>query len=628
VVVLAQELIYPHTESDLRKFQDELYAIAKKALASGENPRIKHLLEPIKSVSNIMTAIHKIKGNKGSRTPGSDGEIMQKHILEVGYDVVIQRVQKLLDDYKPKPVRRKMIEKLGKKEKRPLGIPTIIDRVVQQCVKQIIEPILEAQFFNHSYGFRPMREAKHAIARTTHMTQSTGYKWVIEGDISKFFDEVNHSILVKKLWNMGIRDQRVLMIIKKMLKAGIMNEIHKNEIGTPQGGIISPLLANAYLHKLDEWIVREWEQKRTKREYSERGNKLKSLQRTNLKPAYFVRYADDWVLITNTKANAEKWKRRISKYLGTNLKLRLSDEKTLITNMKQKGIKFLGFEMKLIPDKKARKKVISRIKPDESKLKLKLKKLYKEAFKLRYSTSTEWLINDILNYNSMVRGIINYYQTATWVNIVMNKYNYNLDRKVYFSLEKSRRLSVEWFPANEVDNLHSVHKNYTTKIPTIKYKGLKIGVTSLLFCKWDMAYNKRQEETPYTFKGRQLYDKRTKTKNPLARADGILSKQYARYIAKGMTEPIYNFEFVLNRAYALNRDKCKCNVCGEVLNSENLETHHKRPYLPLDKINKVDNLISLCMRCHNLIHSELDINLGTKETKKILLYREKLRPLT
>ncbi len=223
----------------------------------GVKPRIKHLLEPIKSPTNIMTAIHKIKGNKGSRTPGSDGEIMQKHILEVGYEAVIQRVQSHLDDYKPKPVRRKMIDKPGKSEKRPLGIPTIIDRVVQQCVKQIIEPILEAQFFNHSYGFRPMREAKHAIARITHMTQSTGYKWVIEGDISKFFDEVNHSILIKKLWNMGIRDQRVLMIIKKMLKAGIMNEIHKNELGTPQGGIISPLLANVYLHKLDKWIVRE-----------------------------------------------------------------------------------------------------------------------------------------------------------------------------------------------------------------------------------------------------------------------------------------------------------------------------------------------------------------------------------
>ncbi len=197
------------------------------------------------------------------------------------------------------------------------------------------------------------------------------------------------------------------------------------------------------------------------------------------------------MLITNSKANAEKWKKRISKYLGTNLKLRLSEEKTLITNMKQKGIKFLGFEIKLIPNKRARKKVISRIKPDEDKLKFKLRKLYKEAFKLRYSSSNEWLINDILNYNSMVRGIINYYQSATWVNIVMNKYNYNLDRKVYFSLEKNRRLSVDWIPANESDNLHSIHKNYTTKIPTIKYKGLKIGVTSLLFSKWEMAYNKR-----------------------------------------------------------------------------------------------------------------------------------------
>lgn len=625
MIVLAQELIYPQTESQLRKIQDDLYAITKQALENGENPKIKDLLEIIKSPANIMTAIHKIKGNKGSRTPGSDGQIMQQHILEVGFNAVIERVQHLLDDYKPNLIKRKWIPKANSNEMRPLGIPTIIDRIVQQCVKQIIEPILEAQFFNHSYGFRPMREAKHAIARISHMTQATGYRWVIEGDISKFFDEVNHTVLVKKLWNMGIRDQRVLMIIKKMLKAGILNESRENELGTPQGGIISPLLANVYLHKLDKWVVREWEEKKTKREYSERGNKLKSLQRTNLKPAYFVRYADDWVLITNSKSNAEKWKKRISKYLKTNLKLRLSEEKTTITNMKQKAIKFLGFEMKLIPNKKARKKVISRIKPDEEKLKSKIKKLHEEAFKLRYSTSKEWLVYDILRYNSMVRGIINYYQPATWVNIVMNKYNYNLDRAVYYSLMRNHRISVEWVPANEADNLKSVHANYTTQIPTVTYKGLKIGATSLLFCKWEMAYNKRQEETPYTEKGRKLFEKRTKIKQPLARADHILSEQYARYIAKGMTEPIYNFEFVLNRAYALNRDKCKCNVCKEELHHENLETHHIRPYLPLDKINKVNNLVSLCMECHNLVHSNKEILLGEKESKKILMYREKLR---
>lgn len=624
-MVLAQELIYPQTESQLRKLQDDLYAISNQALESGENPKIKHLLEVIKSPANIMTAIHKIKGNKGSRTPGSDGQIMQKHILEVGYETVIERVQTLLDDYKLNLIKRKMIPKANKNELRPLGIPTIIDRIIQQCVKQIIEPILEAQFFNHSYGFRPMREAKHAIARISHMTQGTGYKWVVEGDISKFFDEVNHSILVKKLWNMGIRDQRVLMIIKKMLKAGILNEIQRNELGTPQGGIISPLLANVYLHKLDKWIVREWGEKKTRKTYSERGNTLKSLQRTNLKPAYFVRYADDWVLITNSKANAEKWKRRISKYLGTNLNLRLSDEKTTITNMKQKSIKFLGFEMKLIPNKKARKKVISRIKPDEEKLKAKIKKLHEEAFKLRFSSSNEWLIYDIMRYNSMVRGVVNYYQSATWVNIIMNKYNFNLDRAAYYSLIRNRRLSVEWVPAKEVDNLKSIHGNYTTQIPTVKYKGLKIGITSLLFSKWEMAYNKRQQETPYTNSGRKLYEQRTKIKHPLARADHILSEQYTRFIAKGMTEPIYNFEFVLNRAYALNRDKCKCNVCKTELNHENLETHHIRPYLPLDKINKVSNLVSLCMKCHNLVHSNKEISLGEKERKKIQTYREKLR---
>lgn len=621
---MVQELIYPQTESQLRLIQDELFERARKSIEQNELPRIKHLMETIRSETNIITAIHEIKSNKGSKTSGSDGEIMQVDILQKDWEEIITRVQNSLDDYKPLPVRRKWIEKEGKQEKRPLGIPSIIDRIVQQCVKQVIEPILEAQFFHHSYGFRPMREAKHAIERISHMTQGTGYKWIVEGDISKFFDEVNHTILIKKMWNMGIRDRRVLMVLKKMLKAGIMNEIKENDIGTPQGGIISPLLANVYLHKLDKWIVREWEEKKTTRkQYSSRGNRLKSLQSySKLKPAYFVRYADDWVLITNTKSNANTWKKRISKYLGTNLKLRLSEEKTLITNMKQKAINFLGFEMKLIHDEKARKKVISRIKPNKKKLELKVGKLHKEAFKLRYSTDKEWLVHDILRLNSGIRGIINYYETATWVNPILGKYNWNLNRSIYRALTVNRKVNVDWVPAKEVDNLKEIHKNYSGKISTIQYNGMKIGVTSLSFCKWKKALNKRQEESPYSVKGRRLYESRSNKKQSLARADDLLTETYTRYLAQNKENTTYNFEFHMNRGYALNRDRQKCKTCGITLNRDNLETHHIRK-LSLDEMNKVNNLASLCRECHNLVHSAIELNLVDKKSKKIMVYREK-----
>ncbi|WP_246589726.1 group II intron reverse transcriptase/maturase [Desertibacillus haloalkaliphilus] len=350
---MAQKLNYPKSESELQTIVDTFFTKAKEGKESGRIFAFKGLLEIINSDVVILTAIHNIKGNQGSQTPGSDGENMQEDILKKDYNEVIERVKSTLINYKPRPVRRVFIPKPGTSEKRPLGIPSIIDRIIQECVRIVIEPIVEAQFFAHSYGFRPMRSAQMAIERTTDIVRKTGCYWVVEGDISKFFDNVNHRILLKKLWGMGIRDKRVLMIIKSMLEAGIMNEVQKNEIGTPQGGIISPLLANVYLDKFDNWITREWEEKRTKHQYSTASKRNRALRNggDRFKPAYLIRYADDWILITNSKRNAEKWKYRIAKYLKSNLKLDLSEDKTHITNIKKKPIRFLGFTFKVIKGK-------------------------------------------------------------------------------------------------------------------------------------------------------------------------------------------------------------------------------------------------------------------------------------
>jgi retron-type reverse transcriptase len=140
-------------------------------------------------------------------------------LLKMSYDDVIQLIQQAFQDYHPTPVRRVWIEKPGKKEKRPLGIPSIVDRIIQELVRMVIEPILEAQFFDHSYGFRPMRDATHAIARVQYILWQSKCTYAVEGDIKEFFDHMNHNLLLKKLWEMGIRDKRLLMIIKKMLKA-------------------------------------------------------------------------------------------------------------------------------------------------------------------------------------------------------------------------------------------------------------------------------------------------------------------------------------------------------------------------------------------------------------------------
>jgi hypothetical protein len=158
-----------------------MYGSALEAKQNGEQPRFKGLLEIISSEVVILTAVHSIKANRGSETPGSDGETMRINILEQDYQEVISRVKEAMKDYRPAPVRRVYIPKPGKTEKRPLGIITAIDKVVQECVRIIIEPILEAQFFAHSYGFRPMRDAHMAMERVADTAFKTGHHWVRYG---------------------------------------------------------------------------------------------------------------------------------------------------------------------------------------------------------------------------------------------------------------------------------------------------------------------------------------------------------------------------------------------------------------------------------------------------------------
>jgi group II intron reverse transcriptase/maturase len=558
-MLVAQKSVYPklESESDLKSILDYLYATTQQTIEEGNLPKFKNLLELAKSEVTIITAIHNIKSNHGSKTAGTDGDTIPD-ILERQYPEVIQMVRTALDDYKPHLLRRVWIPKPDKAEQRPLGIPAIIDRVVQEVLRIIIEPIVEAQFFKHSYGFRPMRDAHMALERTIDICHNTGYQWIIEGDIKGCFDNIDHTKLIKQLWHTGIQDKRILMIIKKMLKAGVMDELATTELGTPQGGIISPLLANVYLHKLDKWIVREWEMKKTKHQYTQNRHKIAALKKSNLKPAYLIRYADDWILITNTKSNAEKWKRRIENYLDTNLELKLNPDKTLITNIRKSPIHFLGFRYKQLPGK-SRTGWITCTRPDEKRLKAKVDELRKHIKQLR-KYSGKQLIHQINVVNSAITGIGNYYKPATRVNIELNKYANSLN---YTAYKATKGKGALWTPANKVNNLINRHANYTTQIPAIKVEGITIGITSLGFVKWKKAYLKNPIETPYMPEGRKAYHERTNKHPPLARDDITMSLTLSELITKGMTHPRYNFEYLMNRAYAFNRDKSKCKVCSE-----------------------------------------------------------------
>ena len=377
---MAQQFDYPKTETELRKLQDKLYQHSKKVYDEGGRPALKGLLEIMSAEATIITAIHNIKSNHGSETPGVDSKTMRDY-LQHSHSWVIRDIQSAFKHFEPQKIRRVYIDKPGKAEKRPLGIPTIRDRIVQECMRIVLEPIFEAQFFAHSYGFRPMRDAPMALERAKLLVHHTGYHWIVEGDISKCFDRIDYAILLKRLYHMGIRDRRVLQIIKAMLKTGVMDECEVNEEGTPQGGLISPLLANVYLDIMDEWITKQWEIKKTEYPFSKPYRKYKGLRRTALIPGFLVRYADDFIIITDTRAHAEDWKKRLQIFLHSKMKLTLSPEKTLITDIRKKYIKFLGYEYKVVPGK-ARKGYIPRTIPERDRLRRKTDKIAHDIKKI------------------------------------------------------------------------------------------------------------------------------------------------------------------------------------------------------------------------------------------------------
>jgi len=230
---------------------DTLYAESKNGKVHMD------LMPMILSRENILLAYRNIKANAGSKTPGTD-KLTIGDIGRLAPDEVVATVRYIVSGsphgYRPKPVRRKDIPKPYDPTKtRPLGIPCIWDRLVQQCCKQIMEPICEAKFSNNSFGFRPNRSAEHAIAAAEKHMQLSKLHYVIEFDIKGFFDNVNHSKLIRQIWSLGIHDKHLIFVLKRMLSAPIKmlnGDMQFPSKGTPQGGIISPLLANIVLKSL------------------------------------------------------------------------------------------------------------------------------------------------------------------------------------------------------------------------------------------------------------------------------------------------------------------------------------------------------------------------------------------
>jgi RNA-directed DNA polymerase len=287
----------------------------------------------------IGTAQVHVKRNVGSRTAGCDGVTMRG--FEEDLEGNLRNLQKTIKEgrFEPQPVRRTYIQEIkpgGRIKMRPLGIPDIQDRIVQEALRMVLEPIWEADFSRHSYGFRPNRSTKDAVAYIgARLTGSKSYGWVVEGDIQSFFDTMDHYKLMQ-LVRKRVRDEKLMDLIWSCLRAGIMEQgnYRHSLLGTPQGGIVSPLLANIYLHELDRYMERYTGLQKLERE---------KRKRHGLANFLYVRYADDWVVLCDgTREQADALRRELYEFLKQELKLELSMEKTRVTHVSE-GFVFLGF---------------------------------------------------------------------------------------------------------------------------------------------------------------------------------------------------------------------------------------------------------------------------------------------
>jgi group II intron reverse transcriptase/maturase len=565
-----------------------------------------------------LTAYAKIYATEGNMTKGIDGKTIDGFSM-IKIQSIISKMK--CERYKPKAVRRTYIPKKNGKM-RPLGIPTFDDKLVQEVLRQILQAIYEPIFKDNSHGFRPYRNCHTALFQIK--TVGTGAAWAIEGDISKFFDSIDHEILIGIL-RRKIKDGRILELIRRFLKAGYMEQkmIKYSPGGTPQGGNISPILANIYLHEMDEYILglKNKFDKGKKRKNSalysrtrkrmttmfKKGDIKKALEvkKSLFKIPYgevidseyrrmqYIRYADDFIiLIIGSKNMAKELRENIKLFLKSELKIELNEEKTLITNMLKGKAHFLSYDICKSKDNTRIKVNVKGIRQRSINGNIQLYVPHKEIQKKiapfrkknkpihRAERAYLPLFEMISLYNSEIRGLYNYYSMANNVAEKMQTF------KHYHYTSLLRTIANK-----EKSTVYKVIKKYG--IP-VKRRD-KSGTRNLVAVKYKTA-NGEEKILSY------FNDSLVKQNRPINYFASFPTDIHTQYETSELIRRIYTN---------------KCELCHENVDINEVEVHHIRKLKDLRKkwehnknapdhvrlmIKMKRKTLILCKDCHKMIH--------------------------
>ncbi|ONI39988.1 group II intron reverse transcriptase/maturase [Candidatus Epulonipiscium fishelsonii] len=573
-----KQLLRNNEYYDIQQKYDELYHKSKN------NESFYNLMNLITSDNNIDLAYRNIKTNKGSITSGTDGMTIDD-LKTISKLELNRKIQNKFKNYNPKPVRRVEIPKPNGKM-RPLGIPCIEDRLIQQCIKQVLEPICEAKFHKHSYGFRPNRSTHHAIARTQYLINRSKLYYCVDIDIKGFFDNINHNKLIKQLWSIGIKDKTLIKILIKILKSEVEN-IGKQNKGTPQGGIISPLLSNVVLNELDWWISDQWESFVTKHDYStlrsngqidQNTNKYSALRKSKMKEIYIVRYADDFKLFCKDYKTAQKIYIAVKQWLKERLNLDISDEKSKITNVRKGKTEFLGF--KLWATNKGNKIVCNSNMTDKAKKQV--KENIKKQIKVLQKDRTAKQANKL---NSIILGVHNYYKIATHINLDMTEIAYEVNRTFDNRLKLKKKEKI--YRSEVYEKLYGNYTNHRSVVG--------IAIFPIHGCTTSPTMNFTQEICNYTKNGRNLIHRKVNISNKLIR----------HMLNNTNNDSIELSDNKISLAYG---QRGLCGVTGNSLEIGNFECHHKKPK-KLGGMDEYKNLILINTEVHKLIHATNEITI-------------------